>query len=162
MRNAGKPLAIRRLSLLDAAHLEAHCSRLEPHNALDLFGIPHQHVAARRYVASIDFLRDIVLAGVEPEGNIRAMAQIRVDSGSRWGALLLAREREYVSAEYWNHIIYSAVDMARNNSVRWVSVESLGYDAETRDALEGLGFHLEADADGTIGELCLTRARKYA
>jgi hypothetical protein len=153
-------IAIRRLGLLDAAHLEAHCLRLESHNARDLFGAPPEPVAVRRHVAGIDFRRDIVLAGLGLGGNIRATAHICVDSGCRWAELLLAREHRYVPAEHWSDIIRSAVDMARNASIGWLSVASLGYDAETREVLEAVGFELEGD-EGTIGELCLTGARNH-
>lgn len=159
MSHAGRNIAIRRLGPPDAAHLEAHCLRLEPNNARDLFGAPAEPVAVRRHVAGIDFRRDIVLAGLGLGGNIRATAHICVDSGCRWASLLLAREHRHVPAEHWSDIIRSAVNMARNASIGWLSVVSLGYDAETRDVLKAIGFDLEADAEGTIGELCLARAR---
>ena len=154
-------IAIRRLGPLDAAHLQAHCLRLEPRNALDLFGAPPGPVTVKRHVAGIDFRRDIVLAGLGLGGDIRATAHICMDGGCRWAALLLAREHKHVRAEHWKDIICSAVDMARKASIGWLSLVSLGYDAETRDVLKAVGFNLEADAEGTIGELCLARARTY-
>lgn len=160
MWDAGANIAIRRLGPLDAAQLEAHCLRLDPHNALDLFGAPPEPFSVKRHVAGIDFARDIVLAGLEPGGSVRATAHICVNSDCRWAALLLARERSHISAEHWEHIICSAVDMARNASICWLSLVSLGYDVETRGVLKAIGFELEGD-EGTIGELCLAGARNH-
>jgi len=156
---ASPAISVRRLGALDAAHLEAHCLRLAPHDALNLFGAQAEPIAVRRYLAGVDFHWDIILAGLEREGTVRATARVRTQRGSRWAELLPAREHNWVAAEQWNEIICAAVESARTASIGWLSVASLGYDPETRDALRLAGFDLQAEADGTIGELCLGHER---
>jgi len=151
-------LTIRRLTPVDAAQLEAHCLRLEPHDALNLFGARAVPIAVRRYLSGIDFLQDIIVGCVEG-GIVRATAHIRVDPGCRWAELLLARERSHVVATDWREMIHTGVHLARYASIGWLSVASLGYDPDTREALQALGFNLHAEEEGTIGELCLARVR---
>lgn len=149
--------AIRKLGPADAEALEAHCLRLAPSDALDVLGSRPGGSAARSYVAGIDFERDIVVAGFDDANVPRATARIRADAGSRCADLLVARERERTTAGQWHALVRTAVTLARDASLGWLSVSSLGYDAETRAALTAAGFVLHVDEEGTIGDLCLAR-----
>ena len=156
--NPSNGIVIRRLAERDAVQLQAHCFRLDSHDALNLFSARSEQIAVKRYIAGIDFHHDIVVGGLESESVVRATARISPNSGSRWAELILARERERVGRRDWNEMIFTAVGLAREASLGWLSVTSLGYDPETRDALTSVGFALHADAHGTIGELRLRTA----
>lgn len=151
-------LTIRRLGAMDAAHVEAHYRRLAPYDALNLLGAHGNPIAIKRYLAGMDFDRDIILAAFDPEGAVRATVRVRGECGSRWAELLPAREQDRIAAMDWRSVIRAAVEAARGASVGWLSVASLGYDPETRDALKLAGFDLQADEEGTVGELRLGHA----
>jgi hypothetical protein len=151
-------ITIRRLGPADATGLEAHYQRLTPYDALNLFSEQAESIAVKRYLAGIDFHRDIILAALGRDGAVRATVRIRVQRGSRWAELVPVREHDRVAPEQWKETIHAAVAAASSASIGWLSVASLGYDAETRDALKGVGFDLQAEEDGTIGELCLGHA----
>jgi hypothetical protein len=142
----------------DSACLEAHLLRLTPHDAVDLLGTKADSCSVKHYLAGIDFDRDIVLAAWDGHGAAHASVRIRVQHGSRWAELLAVREREWIGAQHWRALISAGVTAAMDGSLGWLSVASLGYDRETREALEAAGFRLQAEEEGTLGELALGKA----
>lgn len=152
------PAEIRRLGPLDAVRLEAHYGRLAPYDALNVLGANGDSTVLRRCLAGIDFNHDIILAAVDEGGAVRATARIRVEDGSRWAELVPAREQDRVAALQWRRTIHAAVEAAKNASIGWLTVTSLGFDPETRDALTGEGFEILAHEAGAVGELRLSFA----
>jgi hypothetical protein len=119
-----------------------------------LFGADSPN-AIRRYLAGVDYEEEIIFAGLDTHGLVRAAVRVRALHASRWAELFPTREARWVGAASWRGIVGAAVAAARAASIGWLSVASLGYDPETRDALEWVGFDLQAEEEGTIGELCL-------
>lgn len=152
------PAEIRRLGPLDAVRLEAHYGRLAPYDALNVLGAYWDSTALRRCLAGIDFNYDIIMAAVDEGGVVRATARIRVGDGSRWAELVPAREQDHVAALQWRRTIHAAVEAAKNASIGWLTVTSLGFDPETRDALTIEGFEIQAHEAGAVGELRLAFA----
>ena len=153
-------VTIRPLGHADVVPLEAHYRRLSPHDALNLFGAFAETIAIRRHIAGINFGQDIILAAVDSAGSVGATVRICARRESRWAELLVAREQDRVAAERWRSLVLAGVQAARDSSVRWLSVASLGFDPETREALTLAGFDLHAEEDGTIGELCLANCAR--
>ena len=147
---------IRRLRPMDMMSLEAHCSRLQPMDALYLLGALAEPLVVKRYLAGIDLGRDIVLATLDCAGAVTSTVRVRTSSGSPWAELLPAREHHRVTAEAWNGIVGAAVEAAKDAGIGWLLAVIPGHDKFTFDALRAAGFELGADEEGIVGELCLT------